>query len=312
MNEAVEVSDHSDDGRWLAGLTGKCLDSERVRGLSARSLTELRRIFDLFTEYMVSRDWCGLSGLTLPHLKSFLLQVNPSSSPSQGKMYVWGLRKLFSYLSLRQIVPDNPARFIPHPKARPREKLPEYLKAGELRALLETAAEARTLQEFTVLSLLATAGSRPHEIAKLRVQDVFPGERYIIMHVKGGWYKRTPISTAMAETLQEYIDAYAPAGPALFRNTWKRSIDRRWVERLVRSAAREAGISRRITPNMLRHTFATWCADRHGAVITRALLGHCSRSHSTDVYMHLIPGKFRMLMNRHPYQTTIRRPRRAR
>ena len=84
------------------------------------------------------------------------------------------------------------------------------------------------------------------------------------------------------------------------------------LERLVRDAARQAGIRHRVTPNILRHTFATWCADRHGAMVTRALLGHCGRSHSTDVYMHLIPGKFRVLMNNHPYQTTIRTHRRGR
>jgi integrase len=144
------------------------------------------------------------------------------------------------------------------------------------------------------------------------LKDVFPEEQYLFLHVKGGWYKRTPMSAAMAETLREYIEAYAPSGPRLFYNHWKKPIDRRWIERMARDAGMQAGINYRVTPNILRHTFATYAADRHGAVVTRALLGHCRRSHSTDVYMHLIPGKFRALMNCHPYQTTIRPPRRKR
>jgi integrase/recombinase XerD len=222
------------------------------------------------------------------------------------------MRKLFSFLALRQIITDNPAGHIPHPKARPREKLPTYLKPAELSALLETAAQKRNLQDFTVLSLLATVGPRPHEIAKLRLKDVFPEEQYLFFHVKGGWYKRTPMSAAMAETMREYIEAYAPSGSRLFYNHWKKPIDRRWIERMVRDAGVQAGINYRVTPNILRHTFATYAADRHGAVVTRALLGHCRRSHSTDVYMHLIPSKFRALMNCHPYQTAIRAPRRKR
>ena len=296
----------------IASLSEKCIDSERVRGLSERSISELRRCFALFNGYAGSHCMTDVADFTPQAVKEFLLEINPAGSPSQGKTYVWGMRKFFAFLSLRQIVSDNPARHIPHPKARPREKLPLYLKPDEIRALLETAATVRNLQDFTILSLLVTAGPRPHEIGKLRVQDIFLGEQYIFLHVKGGWYKRTPISDSMAETLRDYMDTYAPAGPALFLNTWKRPVDRRWIERLVREAARQAGIRRRVTPNILRHTFATWCADRHGAVVTRALLGHCGRSHSTDVYMHLIPGKFRMLMNRHPFQTVIRTRRRSR
>jgi integrase/recombinase XerD len=306
------VNRHNDFCDKIASLSEKCIDSERVRGLSLRSLSELRRCFALFKEFVRLEGMTDVADFTPQSVKDFLLRVNPAGSPAQGKTYVWSMRKFFSFLSLRQIIPDNPARRIPHPKARPREKLPVYLKPAEIRALLEAAAAVRDLQDFTILSLLVTAGPRPHEIGKLRVQDIFIDEQYIVLHVKGGWYKRTPISDAMADTLRDYMDAYAPAGPALFLNTWKRPVDRRWVERLVRDAARQAGIKHRVTPNTLRHTFATWCADRHGAVVTRALLGHCSRSHSTDVYMHLIPGKFRVLMNNHPYQTTVRRNRRSR
>ncbi len=309
MRAVARSKRDNDFGEYFAALAAQCLDSERVRGLSERSLSELHRCFELFQEYIRSQGMTDSADFTPQTVKDFLLRVNPIGSPAQGKMYVWSVRKLFGFLTLRQIITDNPARHLPHPKARPRGKLPMYLNPAEIRALLETAATVRNLQEFTILSLLVTAGPRPHEIGKLRVQDVFLEEQYIFLPVKGGWYKRTPISASMADTLRDYMDAYAPAGPALFLNTWKRPVDRSWIERLVRNAARQAGIRHPVTPNMLRHTFATWCADRHGAVVTRALLGHCSRSHSTDVYMHLIPGKFRVLMNRHPYQSTVRRAR---
>jgi site-specific recombinase XerD len=297
---------------YVAGLTKKCIDSEVKRGLSERSVSELTRTFHRFIEYLRLKKIRTFDECSATTVKDFLLHTNQSASAAQGKTYVWSLRKLFAYLSLRQILPENPARHIPHPKARPREKLPTYLKPAELSALLEMAAQKRNLQDFTVLSLLATVGPRPHEIAKLRIKDVFPEEQYLFLHVKGGWYKRTPMSAAMAETLREYIEAYAPGGTRLFYNNWKKPIDRRWIERMVRDAGVQAGIKYHVTPNILRHTFATYAADRHGAVVTRALLGHCRRSHSTDVYMHLIPGKFRALMNCHPYQTTIRAPGRKR
>jgi integrase/recombinase XerD len=296
---------------YCLSLTEKCIESERVRGLSRRSLSELGRTFGRFTDYLRHRTICSVEAITAGTIKDFLLFANPSGRAAMGKTLVWSMRKFFSFLALRQIIAGSPAASIPHPKARPREKLPTYLKPGELSALLEKAAEERSMQDFTVLSLLATVGARPHEIGTLRRCDIHPEEHYIFLRVKGGWYKRTPVSAAMADTLRDYIRTCAPTGPALFLNTWKRPIDRRWIERMLRDAARRAGIKRRITPNTMRHTFATYAADRHGAVITRALLGHCAASHSTDVYMHLIPSKFRALMNPHPYQTTVRTKRRG-
>jgi integrase len=88
------------------------------------------------------------------------------------------------------------------------------------------------------------------EIAKLRVKDVYIGEQFLFYHVKGGWYKRTPISQPMADTLEEYLLECKPTGPALFTNQWGRPIDRSWIERFIRTAGKEAGIHR-LTPRIL-------------------------------------------------------------
>ena len=68
---------------------------------------------------------------------------------------------------LLQYIKSNPAKKLSHPKIVKREKLPEYLRPEELRAILEAAAK-KGIREMTVLSLLATVGARPHEIAKLK------------------------------------------------------------------------------------------------------------------------------------------------
>lgn len=224
-------------------------------------------------------------------------------------MIIWVIRKFFSFLKLRQYITIDPAAYIPHPKERPRQRLPLYLKPGDLYRLLEYTAQYCSLQDFTILSLLCTAGPRPQEIVNLRPEDIFLDQECIFLHVKGGWFKRTPVSTEMANTLKDYLDQHPPDDPVLFRNQRNKPIDKRWIERMVRDTAKAAGVKQNVTPRMLRHTFATYAADRHGFTVTRALLGHCCRSHSTDVYMHLIPSKFKRLMNCHPYQTTIRKRR---
>jgi site-specific recombinase XerD len=157
------------------------------------------------------------------------------------------------------------------------------------------------------LSLPATVGARPSEIVTLKKAEVNIGDQYLMLKVKGNWFKRSPISNSMAELLDQYLHSIDKDQQYLFLNEWNRPIDIRWIQRMVRDAGIEAGMQQRIKPIMFRHTFATYAADRHGKTITRALPGHCNLSHSTDVYMHLIPSKFRVLMNLHPYQTSFRK-----
>ena len=294
---------------WVVRMGRQCLDAERSRGLSKRSLDEVEHWIDRFGIFAQTLELATPRDVTTGVVRDFLISVNPKNSASLGKTIVWCMRKFCSFLALRQVIPESPAQAIPHPKARPREKLPEYLKPPELSALLETAFTKRSLQDLTIISLLVTAGPRPKEIVTLRRKDIFFDEQFIFLKVKGGWFKRTPISESMAATLREYLDTIPPDRPLLFPNQWGKPIDTRWIERMVRDAAAQAGIKRRITPRILRHTFATYAADRHGITVTRALLGHSNHSHSntTEVYMHLIPSKFRVLMNCHPYQATVRR-----
>ena len=291
----------------LTPLIDRCIESERTRNLSPRSLFEIRLHLDRFSDYCVAMGIVSFQELDAALLKDFILQINPSGSPSQGKAIIWTLRKLFSYLALWNMVPSNPTSALSHPKISPRHTLPQYLTAAQLRTFMTTAAESDSLQDFVIISLLATTGARPHEIVNIHSKDINCGQQFVLLSVKGNWYKRTPISAVMAEVLEEYFDILPQTTQRLFHNQWGRPVDVRYIQRLVRYTGEKAGLSHRITPCMLRHTFATYAADRHGITVTRALLGHCGASHATDVYLHLTPSKYRRLMNRHPYQTTIAR-----
>jgi integrase/recombinase XerD len=302
ISEAVPAFD-------LGDKINACISSERVRNLSERSLKELNHQLTRFNAFCRERSVKDIFQCTASFLKDFILYSNPSASPTQGKTIVWCLRKLFRYLMLWGDITENPAAVLSHPKMSRRSKLPDYLPASDLRTLMEWVSEHGTLQDMTILSLLATVGARPIEICKLRRRDIDYGSRCIFLSVKGNWYKRTPVSSAMAELLEEYVATGTHRSSVLFLNQWNRPVDTRYIQRMLKHFAGEAGLPYTITPNTLRHTFATFAADRHGVVITRALLGHCAQSHATDVYMHLAPSKYRPLMNCHPYQTTIGRGR---
>jgi len=307
----MDTSNKPDENNAVIDLTphiDKCLDTEKSRNLSDRSIKELGMHLGKLNTWCTKQEIRVLDEMTPAFLKEFLLAYNPAGSASLGKALVWTLRKFISFLALNQLIRENSAQSLKHPKISPMAKLPQYLSAGELRTLMESTSKTGSLLDMTVLSLLATVGARSHEIAALELKDIHIKQQYIMLRVKGDWVKRTPISSAMADLLDDYIHKYGITEGVLFRNKWHNPVNKHWILRMVKAAGEEAGINRPVSPRMLRHTFATYAAERHGEVVTRALLGHCASTNSTKVYMHLIPSRFKPLVNSHYYQTTIKRP----
>jgi len=291
-------------------LIDACVEHAESRKLGNRSCKEIRFILSRLSAYCTKEKINSIHELTPALLQDFILEYPGKNSAAQVKPVVWVLRKFGAFLALLQLLPDNPARHLSHPKHNRREKLPNYLRPNELSTFLETTVNHFSKTEQAAICLLAIAGLRPHELGELQIKDLFLSRLFIYVKVKGGWYRQTPIATTLADILQDclvYEWAHKKADAFLFINTWNKTIDNRWSLRLVKKVTKKAGIKRNITPLTLRHTFATYAADRHGKIVTRDLLGHCPSSHSTDVYMHLVPSKFQQLSNGHPYQTTLKR-----
>ncbi|HLV33043.1 MAG TPA: hypothetical protein VKY57_15860 [Chitinispirillaceae bacterium] len=142
----------------LTALKLSCITTERIRGLSERSLQEIETRLKRFIEYVRLKNISSFDKFTPEFIKDYVIAANISGSAAQGKMIIWVIRKFLSFLKLRQYITIDPAAHIPHPKERPRQRLPLYLKPDDLYRLLEYTAQYCSLQDFTILSLLCTAG----------------------------------------------------------------------------------------------------------------------------------------------------------
>jgi len=296
-NEAVASLD-------IGALVGSCLQMELQRGLAARSVGELKRYLGDFAGYCTKGNVNRAAELNAEFILKYVQWRCREAGPTLWKAIVWSLRRFGAYLALMQILAANPARALRHPQIHPRATLPEFLNPAELRSLLETAARNRSPQDFAILALMAGTGLRPQEIASLERSDLFLKQHRIVLRVKGGWKKHTPLSSWLAAILESYLGSRNDSFSAVFINRRQRPITVSRVQRLVKQAGHEAGLPMALTCNMLRHTFGTHAADRHGKIITRALMGHQHLA-TTSVYTHLSPRHFQGLMNRHPYQVRI-------
>ena len=206
-----------------------------------------------------------------------------------------------AYISLIQIVPENPARYLRHPKIPKRAHLPEYLSAGQLRQLLTKCATTRSFQDFTILSLVASVGLRTNEIVTLNRDKVYLTKKRVDLRVKGDWLKKNPLSDQMTKILATHLASREDNSPAVFINKKGSPLSESYVQRMGKKVGYEAELSFALTCRHLRHTFATHSVDKHGSLITKALLGH-SKLATTRVYLHLCPSHFKGLMNLHPYR----------
>ena len=168
------------------------------------------------------------------------------------------------------------------PPRRP-ERLPRYLTEEEMHRLLE--AVRATPRDSAIVHVLAFAGLRVSEVCHLELEDI-EFERNIL-HVRSGKGDKDR-EVILEDRTRAAIDRY------LTERTIAGEADRRLfpvgpvtVERIVRRAAAQAEIPRRVTPHMLRHTLATALLARGCDIrYIQKLLGHASVA-TTQIYTHV-------------------------
>lgn len=188
---------------------------------------------------------------------------------------VRGLTCLFRSFSLDVAEGFDPPR-------RP-ERLPHYLTEEETHRLFE--ATKSSPRDAAILHVLAYGGLRVGELCHLTLDDL-EFERNVL-HVrsgKGDKDREVVLEERTRAALDRYLAERAIAGigsPRLF------GVGTVTVERIVRRAAQDAGISRRVTPHMLRHTLATALLSRGCDIrFIQKLLGHASVA-TTQIYTHV-------------------------
>jgi len=198
-------------------------------------------------------------------------------------------------------------------------RLPRTLQVEEVSSLVRGAesrtkdstqnsrASALALRDAAVVRTLLATGIRVAELCSLNTDDLVD-ERSLRILGKGS-RERIALLTHPKDT--EVLNGYLatrttlhPAGTALFLNTQGHRVTTEGIRHILRHVARNAGINRRITPHMLRHTAATRLLE-HGADlrVVQSYLGHSS-IRSTERYTHVSMAHYRAVIERcHPLRS---------
>ena len=241
--------------------------------------------------FVEKSDISFVKDITDESIRKFRLQLarSPIKKITQS-YYVIALRNFLKYLIKRGIQVASPET-IELPKIARRDI--DVLDYNELTRLLEAPKneDIRALRDKAILETLFSTGLRLSELCNLKRKiDLVRGE--ISVRGKGEKLRVVFLSHGAKVTIKKYLDKRGDTDEALFVSLTKAGnaigkITPRAVQRLIEARAREAGISKRVHPHQLRHSFATDLLI-NGADLrsVQELLGHSNIS-TTQVYTHL-------------------------
>lgn len=187
------------------------------------------------------------------------------------------------------------------------KRLPTALSQDQLDQLLEQPNITTTigLRDRVMMETMARAGLRVSEVVALRRQDITwgSGEQLTMIHVrqgKGAKDRNVPVTDQTARWLRmwdqerhgyasTFFHTCAARSGGAVRSSKHSGLSTRTVQEMVKRHAGEAGLSttgdRRVTPHVLRHTFATWQIDKGTpTAVVQSMLGH-ERIETTEIYL---------------------------
>lgn len=174
------------------------------------------------------------------------------------------------------------------PRARLDQKLPVVLAPDEVQRFFD---QVTGLKHRAVLLTCYGSGVRISEAVSLKLSDIDSHRMLIrVEHGKGGKDRYSMLSPCLLEILRAYCRILRPAGPWLFPS-WRPHLHLTAgaVQTVCREAWQRSGLGKRVTPHMLRHSFATHLLERGvDTRVIQALLGH-SRIDTTARYVAVSP-----------------------
>jgi integrase/recombinase XerC len=203
------------------------------------------------------------------------------------------IRSFYVYLQKEEIILENPLENISSPKLD--KKLPSYLTTDEINHILSTPDVSTPIgkRDQAMLELLYASGLRVSELVHLNLNQIDLETREIRVIGKGSKERLVLMGQPALEAIKVYLEHGRPEMAGKKQNTavfinhrGQRLIDRR-IQKIVKQYTGLAGITKRVHPHTIRHTFATHLLDGGADLrVVQELLGHASLT-TTQIYTHV-------------------------
>lgn len=292
-----------------AALVDGYLDHLRIeRRLAPNSVESYARDLVHLGRFAAGRG-VALTDLDRPALEAFVRALmGAGMSPRSVARIVAATRGFYRYLLIGRRIAANPADDLQPPRAW--ATLPKYLSVEEVDTLLAQpdVSTPRGLRDRAFIEVLYATGLRVSELVDLKVSDINLEGGFLTTKGKGSKERLVPIGDEAVAWLSKYLRGARQSllgrrtSPRVFVNArGGDALTRMGVWKLLKAYGIKAGVGTRLSPHVLRHSFATHLLER-GADLRaiQVMLGHSDLS-TTQIYTHVLEARLRAVYDRyHP------------
>jgi len=267
-----------------------------VQGASGHTVKAYAEDLGQFAGWAEAQEVPDVGAVDAKVLRAFLLHLQQDGLARASRARKTAtLRSFFAYLARQLVVGQSPAVGLRSPRRE--RRLPKFLRTEEMEALLAAPDLGKPigLRDRALLETLYASGMRAGELVRLGVTDVDFDEGVIRVIGKGNKERVTLIGREAVQALMRYLRKGRPDlvkgigedGGALFVNRYGARLSDRGVRKLFDRYCAQASTTLKITPHVLRHTFATHLLARGADLrFVQELLGHASVG-TTQMYTHV-------------------------
>ena len=276
------------------------------KGLSPNTINsyslDLKKLFLFFHKEKIFWLEAGEEDL----IKFIHHQSRANLNPRSLARLISSVRSFYKFLVLDGLVPKSPAANLSTPKLW--LDLPKFLTEQEVDRLLAQPdpKNFRGKRDRAMLELLYATGLRVSELVSLNLKDLNIKQGYVLCRGKGGKERIVPFGRSAQDKLKEYLQKARPRllkrdDSSLFLSSRGGAFTRQGFWKMLKGYGRQAGLENKISPHVLRHSFATHLLERgadlrsvqlmlgHSQITTTQIYTHVSRKHLWKVYQKYHP-----------------------
>ncbi|MEJ8542874.1 site-specific tyrosine recombinase/integron integrase [Methanothermobacter wolfeii] len=287
MNGAAEENQSLLERYNFPELIEEYLIELEIRNYSPNTIKTYKSIIKNFYEFLMDEGDLYDDRRVLRSFKRYIQYLKRDKNVTQNYIYLVTVvvKKFFEFSEI------NCLEEVQAPKRT--KSLPKSLSEEDVRKLIdavEVSDDGSELHVFIrtrdrlILSLLYSSGLRVSELVSLRINDIDLQDRTIRIRGKGDKDRIVLFDENTRHLLEDYLQKRVYESDYLFLNRFGDPLTPRYVQMMIKNYARKAGINKKVTPHILRHSFATHLL-KNGVDIRaiQQLLGHSNLS-TTQIY----------------------------
>lgn len=254
------------------------LELLKQKRYSEQTIKTYTHYFKDFLQYFINRD---IDSISVDEINEYLLVLieEKNISSSQQNQRINAIKFFYERVYGRE------KQYYKIERPRKEQKLPKVLSKDEVKGII---MQCKNRKHKCILSLIYSAGLRRNELINLQPTDIISDRNQIrIVNGKGNKDRYSIISPKLIQELREYYKEYRPVKWLFEGQKQSTKYSTTSIRKILNKAVLQAKIKRRVTPHMLRHSFATHLLEQGVDLrYIQVLLGHSS-SKTTEIYTHV-------------------------